>query len=351
MNYYAKLNPNILLTNVCNQSCSYCFAKNEMKSAAKKEMDFSDLKRVMKFLKDSGQSEIRLMGGEPTLHSQFREVVDLILSQDLKIRLFTNGLFPEELAEWLAVKGNQIHYVFNFTTPAFQMGAGKKIIRKNLRVLKNQEVYASITIDSLKFSSQPFIGLIKEYNISRVRLGIANFLIGNSHWLKFDQYKDFGSVIFLLINKLKEAGVIHISLNCGFVPCMFSSEQICELKTEGVKINGWGCKGKFGAFDVSTDLSIFPCFVAEDIKAKNLFDFNDLRKAAGFFQKLLRYYPINSGFLLTGKCGDCPYLKNSKCSGPCLGYINNSNNALKNIQNNFYFKSIYRLLYFFRNGL
>ena len=111
-----KTNPNILLTEVCNMNCAYCFAKETMMAPPKKEMSLADFERLLVFLKNNRQNEVRLMGGEPTLHSQFKEIVDLALSHSLKVKIFTNGFFSEDLAHWLANSGN-VKYEFQKFSP------------------------------------------------------------------------------------------------------------------------------------------------------------------------------------------------------------------------------------------
>ena len=349
------MNPNILLTEKCNQSCNYCFAKQKMRRAEKEEMSLEDVRKIIYFLKKNSQEEIRLMGGEPTLHPQFKEIVDFILSQGLKIRLFTNGLFSPELTDWLNKKGIFIKYMINLTTPAFLLETSerKRLIENNLKILKkNAEIIAAITIDNLDFKDEPIINFLKKIEIKFVRLGIANVPI-DSNWLKWEQYKDFGLIVTSFINKLRKISVTKINFNCGFTPCMFTQKQIIDFQEAGIKINGWGCDGKKGAFDVSTDLSIFPCFILENFKAKNLFDFKNLKTAKKFLENLVNYSIFNLSLFVLEHCKNCSYYK-TKCPGPCFGNfaINpGDKEPFKNFQNTFYFKFIYNLLYLFRNHL
>ena len=348
-----KLLPNILLTNICNQSCDYCFAKNEMKWAAKKEMSFADLQKIVDFLKKYGRNEIKLMGGEPTLHSRFKEIIDFILDSGFKIYLFTNGLFAPELAVWLGEKKSSIEYTINLTTPAFQSEAGKKILENNLRILReNAKITAAITIDDLNFNYDPLIDFMKKNKIEAANINIANNLIGASNWLKWDQYKSFGSVVVSLVKKLSGINVLEISLSCGFVPCMFTQKQIEEFNKAGITMNSWGCDSKKGAFDISTDLNAFPCFVLEDFKAKNLFDFKDAQTVKKFLENLFFY--ASDELLKFEPCHECLYFKRLECRGPCKGWVINNLNKQKifaNLPKTFYYKIIYNLLHLSRNWI
>ena len=41
--------------------------------------------------------------------------------------------------------------------------------------------------------------------------------------------------------------------------CMFSQQDLSWF-IKKVKLNDWGCRGKWSSFDVATDLTVFPCF-------------------------------------------------------------------------------------------
>ncbi len=325
-----------------------------MELAEKKEMLPEDIGRVADFFKKNNHNEIRLMGGEPTLHPQFKEIIERVLSSGLNIKLFTNGIFPKELAHWLAKKEKAISYSINLSTPTFQEKISRMALADNLKILKRGlEISAAVTIDSLDFCDEQVINFIEENGIKSTRIGIANILIGDPNWLMNERYKDFGLIISLLVNRLKQAGVLKISLNCGFTPCMFDKKIIERFLKDGVLIRGWGCKGKKGSFDISADLSVSPCFVLEDLKIKNILDFKNLEAVDKFMDNLVRYTVRASSLFIPEPCRKCSHYKIFECSGPCLGSVvnNNQKRALENFQKTFHFRFIRDLLYFCRNWI
>lgn len=355
MNKISKSNPNILLTEMCNRSCSYCFAKNKIATTEKKEMGLADLKKILDILEKNRRGEVRLMGGEPTLHSQFKKVIDLILSRGLKIRLFTNGFFPEKLAHWMTARGSSIKYTFNLTAVVFSPKSEKEVMERNLKILKKSSVICgNIIIDSTKLDNATLVNFIKINEIKFIRIGIANNMIPNYLTTISVQYEDAIAITMQLAKELKKAKVTHISLNCGFTPCMFQKQQIEQLKEDQIKINGWGCQGKLGAFDIATNLRIFPCFMAEDLKINDPSVLNSLDSARIFFKKFFRYL-INFPSLATmNNCKKCYYFQKSQCTGPCIGYIKNNiddNKILSEFKNSYSFKIIRKLLYIFRNWI
>jgi sulfatase maturation enzyme AslB (radical SAM superfamily) len=55
--------PNIIINNYCNQSCSYCFANENMKNKnLQKDMNILTYLKILKFLKINGEKEVRILG-------------------------------------------------------------------------------------------------------------------------------------------------------------------------------------------------------------------------------------------------------------------------------------------------
>ena len=71
--------PNIAFINYCNLSCPYCFA-NEFIEEKKQLISEEQLKKILNFLKlnKQNQAKIGIIGGEPTLHPDFKKLLLLI---------------------------------------------------------------------------------------------------------------------------------------------------------------------------------------------------------------------------------------------------------------------------------
>ena len=63
---------NISVTAICNLRCDYCFARAALDGCSQSapHMPLSVYERVLGFLERSGINQVRLLGGEPTLHPQ-----------------------------------------------------------------------------------------------------------------------------------------------------------------------------------------------------------------------------------------------------------------------------------------
>ena len=70
--------PNIIITNYCNLKCPYCFASEMLNDPNKKNISESELKRILAWLEKSPPPSIGLIGGEPTLHPDFANILSIV---------------------------------------------------------------------------------------------------------------------------------------------------------------------------------------------------------------------------------------------------------------------------------
>lgn len=82
--------PNIVITNNCNLNCSYCFTRNKINNV-NDFISIEELYNILKFL--NNEKNIGLIGGEPTLHPDFENIVKILAEQNKNILLFTNGVY------------------------------------------------------------------------------------------------------------------------------------------------------------------------------------------------------------------------------------------------------------------
>ncbi|MFM7770900.1 MAG: GTP 3',8-cyclase MoaA [Bacteroidota bacterium] len=93
----------IALTDKCNLRCSYCMPENGL-NWLKNQQLFStqEIFFLLSILKSVGVTKIRFTGGEPTLRSDFKEIVEHAFEIGFeKIALTTNGTYSQELGSWL----------------------------------------------------------------------------------------------------------------------------------------------------------------------------------------------------------------------------------------------------------
>ncbi|MBN2535920.1 MAG: radical SAM protein [Spirochaetales bacterium] len=85
------------ITRKCNLLCKHCYNRSRINfpGEIKKEILFA----IIDELELYGTFEIRLTGGEPTLHPDFFEILDYLTDRDFFISLGTNGVWDDELIQ------------------------------------------------------------------------------------------------------------------------------------------------------------------------------------------------------------------------------------------------------------
>ncbi len=83
----------VLLTDRCNLRCTHCYLG--LKGG---ELDTEELFKVLKEFEEMGGLKILLSGGEPMLHSRFREINSMLKRFSFRSVLLTNGLLIDERA-------------------------------------------------------------------------------------------------------------------------------------------------------------------------------------------------------------------------------------------------------------
>ena len=84
----------LYLTSACNLRCRHCWIAPSFvdgKPAPSDYLDLDLLRRAVAEAKPLGLHNAKLTGGEPTLHPQFVEIVDLLTNEGLSLNMETNG--------------------------------------------------------------------------------------------------------------------------------------------------------------------------------------------------------------------------------------------------------------------
>lgn len=95
MNYY------FILTNNCNYHCDFCIRSN-VSATLKGNMDYITFCKVAEKIHCAHtEATITLTGGEPTLHPDFKSIVDKSSQTFKRVCLTSNGSFDKEIALFL----------------------------------------------------------------------------------------------------------------------------------------------------------------------------------------------------------------------------------------------------------
>jgi len=88
----------VIFTPGCNLRCPYCHNPG-LVDLSRADSDLVPMKEIHSFLKARAHliGGVAITGGEPLLHEDLPELIEFIRSLGLKVKVDTNGLFPERL--------------------------------------------------------------------------------------------------------------------------------------------------------------------------------------------------------------------------------------------------------------
>ena len=98
----------------CNLKCSFCYLDDEYRKEKNGELSFDKIKSIILQAKKLGAQTITLVGGEPMIYPEIKELVSFINSKKLTPLIFTNGtVMTRKLAGFLYKNNASIIVKFN----------------------------------------------------------------------------------------------------------------------------------------------------------------------------------------------------------------------------------------------
>ncbi len=308
---------NVLLTTRCNLKCPYCFAQEKLSEGQKLSMAMTDVEKVMAFLKRSNHQLFRVMGGEPTLHPEFRAILEMALRNGMRVDVLSNATWPESYNE-LFRRTSPRRVVFLLNIDLLERYAPNiwQRIEHNLAAICDR---GSITLSFNLFEKQPrceyLFELTRKYKIDKVRMSFSLPVVGaNNACLRIEDYKDMAPFVVEFARRAEAEGV-QVKMDNAVPLCMFNHEQAGELLLKGVIDLGRNMRCS-PVIDIGPDLRVWCCFCLSKMWNRHLDEFNNLDEVRAHFQQAMglyqdRLYPLEA-------CNDCRWRKQWRCQGGCL---------------------------------
>ncbi|OCZ51364.1 radical SAM protein [Dehalobacter sp. TeCB1] len=313
---------NIMLNNYCNLKCPYCFASCDPKNMV--NISDENYAYILDFFKRSGHFELRLLGGEPTLHPNFVKWVNDGVRDPFfqRIMIFTNALALESKVSD-SIVDNKVSFLVNLNGPTV---IGEHLYNKTIDNVENlifgyrrrnidPQVTLGINIFEPDFKYEYIIEQSKRLKLKTIRYSIT-VPSDNKQNGSLEHYESFVPRLVGFLDACHKSG-ISPHIDCNNPPkCVFSNEQLVDFIYSGFDIVR---KGKCSpVMDIRPDLSVARCFCFEDYLSVNIKDFNTVTDLNNFFLKEIdskRY--SNPPFK---QCFGCRFWEEKKCIGGCLGY-------------------------------
>jgi sulfatase maturation enzyme AslB (radical SAM superfamily) len=314
---------NILLTQRCVRSCPYCFAKEHMSRSLSDDMlSWEDLIYLADLLEISGEKNVSLLGGEPTLHPDFVNFSLYLLERKISVTVFTSGVIAESTLREMSsafkeVSTDSLHFICNLNDPDLSSPEEYERIQAFLEEF-GQRTVPSFNIYHLDYNLEFLFQYINQYGLKRaIRFGLAHPIPGDKN--QFVSIQDIKKVIERLLSYTPffQRYRITLILDCGFPMCAFSDEQL------GMLYRMTGDNFKFGcgpAFDIGPNMMVWSCFPLSSYNKKSAFEFNSIIEMVNFYQERLQNIRVEVGGIYEA-CDNCQYREEGKCAGGCVAHL------------------------------
>lgn len=318
--------PNIVLTTYCNLHCPYCFADTMIQTESIKNISLDRFKSICNWvLKDKPEEmmgHIGLIGGEPTLHPQFKEILyitdEIFRKNNCGGVLFTNGVYLEQYLPYLP---ENLHILINVNTPsAMTQDQWNKMNNTldeiyDLGWFKNKAVIGCNICKEIDDYS--FIwSIVNKYNLRNMRVSVTAPTKTED---KQDKDEYYQTLLPKFLSFVKEAKKYKVKLHkdCNQIPdCYYENKEDLKLVKE-ICVQPIDKQSHcHPTIDITPDFTASACFGAYQIVDCSLFKkFSDLE-----------YYLLNKVVMpkfvsnCGGKCETCKEHELFTCQGGCLAF-------------------------------
>jgi MoaA/NifB/PqqE/SkfB family radical SAM enzyme len=267
------------------------------------------------FLDRSQVDQVRLLGGEPTLHPRFPELVDLARARGKRVMVFSNGLIPEPALTCLeALAPTECAVLVNVNHPDLD---GTYVHQRRCTTIRRLGARALLGFNIYRtdFQTEFLLSIIAETGCQpTVRLGMAQpCLSGRNQHIRPNQYRVVGARVVRLARQAHDAGVV-LEFDCGFVRCMFTQSELDLLDELGTDA-GWRCSP---VLDIDVRGRVVHCYPLSRFMHLALTPEVDATTLRCAFLSHTRPYRQAGVFQA---CSTCLWKQSGECSGGCLAVI------------------------------
>lgn len=314
---------NIAIVNYCNLKCPYCFADDMIKND-NLTMSLEDYTKLLDFILKNPMDKIGIIGGEPTLHPQFLEILKLTKekcdqanNKHLPI-LFTNGIELQPFLPHL----KDFNVLLNYNDPSRMTSIQKTKLFATLEEINklgyfNNTLFLGCNIH-LGCSNYDYIwDMVEKYSLKVIRCSVVSPGGIYGEWkAKKHEYFNLLKPVFLdFCQRAKELNC-KLNMDCSYIPlCYFSEDEkkLINDVSERVKECNILCQS---VVDFTTDLKVTSCFGSYNPIDFNKFSNTDSLKMYLFEKYNKKLAKANN----QGKCKTCQLHQEGKCQGGCLAF-------------------------------
>lgn len=302
---------NIIINNYCNQSCDYCFAwKNMQDNSLKKEMTLKTFLFCLKHLHTIHDDRVRILWGEPLLHSKIKEIFQISTKGGFYMTIFSNLKIPRSKWEnildlWDDYDYFRLKFNLNLNDESFYKSVELNMIYDSLFFLTQKWCDRVISYNIYEYSYKyDFVfAVAARYNIKTVILKVTNTVIGDDEIIDTNS-KQYGEYIYEIVQKYSKD--FSIGFSCWLSSKIFTQKQEEFLRdVAGIKF-WYGCENNGWKYDINTDGTVYRCYPLQSLYNDKWLDIsNDLFQNSSLIQVrkyIESFVPRNKGLVEDENC-------------------------------------------------
>jgi radical SAM family protein/4Fe-4S single cluster protein len=311
---------NIVLTTTCNRACPYCFAGRTMAQFGDEQMAFLEVVRIVDLIAASGRNHVSLLGGEPTLHRRFLEILEYVLERRMEVTVFTNALASKATIEGIARlrQLQRVKFVVNVNAPEIDDHMARQ--EAFMRALPGRcDVSHNICLYDRSFG---FLAeMIERTGLKdcRIRVSLAQPIAEKENaFIAPEHYAGVARHLVELAEAVMPRG-IKVNLDCGWPLCIFSDEQLGKLRRVGADLK-FVCQT---AVDFAPGNVVWTCYPLMSVSRRTWSWETPFDALADGFMEKNRELRAKSerGAGVFDACTGCVYLAQGHCAGGCLAHL------------------------------
>ena len=289
---------------------------------------------------------IKLLGGEPLLHSNLTDILDVAIKKQKKVTFVSNISVEPSIfdcfAEYCKCQNFLKLILINTDYPDSQ----EEIFIRNLKKLCATKTHLSFSTTllpshkSICESLDRIKQLVEIYcsirgSVSGFHVRLAPFCPNPTYRNKYELY-NFTDDVTEFLNELFLYGVNDFSFDCPINLCELDTKFIDRCRDVGIKIRTGQCGPEKGMpFDVLVDNRVIWCSSSPFLQLDNWKKYRNIEEARRALSAL--YYSWQRYNGVCDHCKSCNKYNPGLCSGFCISKTNALNNIpiISQVNNSF----------------
>mgnify|MGYP003249083410 FL=1 len=314
---------NIMINGKCNLKCTYCFANN---AYLESNMTIENVKTAVEFILKRNVERIGIIGGEPTLHPQLREILQYLCdNEDVKEAvLFSNGILLNNY--WEELQNEKMKVLVNFNASTMMANSLYSRMLENIKAASQkymgiERIALGLNIYDSQMDFEYIFKILETTGIKTLRLSVVvpNYSVDESN-TSLEKYESMKDITYDIICEALKRG-IHPHFDCNLIPkCIFSVDEkkkIIQLGGNRTNIitDRTYCSP---VIDIMPDLTAVRCLGIGDSERVPIEKFKNIEDLRNYFS--YKFDDYSYIMPTSDKCKNCYERIVKKCSGGCLSY-------------------------------